>query len=421
MVPLRLRLKDRADHLGREGLDAVRWALRLTAAAVAAYLVAEAVFPSTQPLLAPLTAMLVIQVTPVSLLASGVDRVVSVVAGVALAVGFSTVVPLSWWSLGLLIAVSILLGHALRLRDNLIEVAISAMLVLGTGSFGTERVAWERLTETLVGAGVGVAANLLFPPEPATGSAAQGIGELTERLAALLRHAADEVAASGLGADIATHADGWLEEARRINHQSIPAVGAALLRAEEGRKLNVRALRRPNAAPGLRQGLETLEHTAVTVRSLFRTVRDASQAPGWPEGDVGEVAAANLAQTFAELADGVAAFGELVRAEAISPELSAHDERHEVHDALEGLKEAQARLNELSMVEVGPVLTEVTFALSSAVKRILREMDLEERVRRQQRLQPQPRVVLTRPVGKLPRIRIDPDPERRTPTSSRPT
>ena len=55
--------------------------------------------------------MLVVQVTPVSLLASGLDRVLAVVTGVFLAVGFAAVVPLEWWSLGLLIFVSITVGQ----------------------------------------------------------------------------------------------------------------------------------------------------------------------------------------------------------------------------------------------------------------------------------------------------------------------
>src|SRR6476469_3196376 len=138
------------------GRAAVLWSLRITVAAVASYVVATLLFPGTKPLTAPLTAMLVVQVTPVSLLASGLDRVVAVVAGVSLAVGFSAVVPLEWWSLGLLILVCITIGQALRLRSNLIEVAISGMLVLGVGSVGAEPAAWQRIAETLVGAAVGI-------------------------------------------------------------------------------------------------------------------------------------------------------------------------------------------------------------------------------------------------------------------------
>ena len=138
----RRRLGRTTTRLRNDGRAAVLWSLRITIAAVASYVVALLFLPGAQPLLAPLTAMLVVQVTPVSLLASGLDRVVSVVTGVALAVGFAAVLPLEWWSLGLLIFVCITIGQALRLRSNLIEVAISGMLVLGVGSLSAESAAW---------------------------------------------------------------------------------------------------------------------------------------------------------------------------------------------------------------------------------------------------------------------------------------
>jgi len=130
-----------ATRLRNDGRSALLWSMRITVAAVASYVVAQLFFPGTKPLLAPLTAMLVVQVTPVSLLASGLDRVVAVVSGVFLAVAFAAVLPLTWWSLGLLIFASITIGQALRLRSNLIEVAISGMLVLGVGSFSAEAFA----------------------------------------------------------------------------------------------------------------------------------------------------------------------------------------------------------------------------------------------------------------------------------------
>ena len=189
----RSRLSREFLRLKNDGRAAVLWSLRITVAAVASYVVATLFFPGTQPLLAPLTAMLVVQVTPVSLLASGIDRVVSVVAGVLVAVAFALVVPLEWWSLGLLILVSITIGQALRLRANLIEVAISGMLVLGVGSLNAESAAWQRIAETLVGAAVGVAANLLFPPKVATADAGRAIYGLAASVGELLKRAAGEL------------------------------------------------------------------------------------------------------------------------------------------------------------------------------------------------------------------------------------
>ena len=188
----------------RDGRASVLWSLRITVAATASYLVASLFFPGTQPLLAPLTAMLVVQVTPLSLLASGLDRVISVVAGVALAVGFAAVVPLEWWSLGILILISITIGQFLRLRANLVEVAVSAMLVLGVGAIGTQAAAWQRIAETLVGAAVGIIATLIFPPKVASSDAGRAIEGLADAISELLVRAAGELDAIAQGSRIAS-------------------------------------------------------------------------------------------------------------------------------------------------------------------------------------------------------------------------
>ena len=372
----------------RGGRAAILWALRLTVAAVASYVVAVALFPGTQPLLAPLTALLVVQVTPISLLASGLDRVLSVVSGVSLAVVFSAVVPLQWWSLGVLIGLSIMIGQALRLRNNLIEVPISAMLVLGVGALGAESAAWQRFTETLVGAGVGIAFNLVFPPKVAADDAGNALKELADGLAGLLGAAADRLAEPEVtGRDVAAAAIGWLDDARRVTHD-MPRIGAALIRAEQGRRLNVRALGKPNAGPGLRQGMEALEHAAVTIRAMFRAVLDATVDPEWADDEVGETVIVGVGHTFRDMADAIAAFGDLVRGEAAPDQSDTVLEVQRMREALEGLHEARARLNELLTVDTASVLFELHFSMLSSVKRLLAELDLDARVRRQLRLRP---------------------------------
>ena len=114
----------------------------MTGATVAAFLVAELVGLRTPPpLIAALTALLVVQTTLAGTLASGIERVLSVVAGFALAVLFVSLLGLTWWSLGALVAASIIVGQVLRLGPNLVEVPISAMLVLGVGySAGAQSV-----------------------------------------------------------------------------------------------------------------------------------------------------------------------------------------------------------------------------------------------------------------------------------------
>jgi Aromatic acid exporter family member 1 len=409
----RRRLGRTWTRLRNDGRAAVQWSLRITIAAVASYVVGTLIFPGTQPLLAPLTAMLVVQVTPVSLLASGLDRVVAVVTGVSLAVAFAAVLPLEWWSLGLLIFVSIAIGQALRLRSNLIEVAISAMLVLGVGSLSAESAAWQRIAETLVGAAVGIATNLLFPPRIASADAARAIDGLSDSMSELLNGAADELTELVAGGrDVVSAARTWLDEARRITHHDIPQVGSALLHAEQGRRLNVRAVGTPDVGPGLRQGFEALEHSAVAIRSMFRALVDATTDSTWLDDEGADDVLLGLAQTLRELATGIDTFGRLVRNEAGPATSLSSEDVEALRVALDGMQEARARLNDLATTESAPELRELHAVTLSTVKRLLREMDLEQRVRRQ--------VQLVRPTRPRPPYLGRPLPRRR-PTSTEAT
>ncbi|MGH8862363.1 MAG: FUSC family protein, partial [Jatrophihabitantaceae bacterium] len=108
------------------GLAAAARVLRLTGAAVAAYLVALLFVTAQRPVTAALTALLVVQVTLVGTITDTIRRIVSVVAGVVLAIGVSNVVGLTWWSLAAIVAASIVVGQLLRLGPHLLEVPISA-------------------------------------------------------------------------------------------------------------------------------------------------------------------------------------------------------------------------------------------------------------------------------------------------------
>ena len=372
----------------RGGVPALGWALRLTAAATAAYITAHAMFPETEPLLAPLTALLVVQLTPVSLLASGADRVLSVVIGVSVAAVFATVVDLTWWSLAIMIAVSILIGQVLRIGANLIEVPISAMLVLGVGSLAADAAAWERFSETLVGAAVGVASNLLFPPKVGAQDAGRSIEGLGEDLADLLDRASDRLADEDAAtADLRETALTWLDDARRLTY-GIPEVGTALLRAEESRRLNLRAAGTVDPGPGLRHGLEALEHSAVAIRSMFRSIVDTTEAFADSESSVGPELRIAVALALHEFAAALRAFARLVGVDA-QPDRTHALEAEQARHAVQEMGEARARITDFLLVDDDPVRAELNFALLATVKRLLAELDLEERARRQ-RLARQP-------------------------------
>jgi hypothetical protein len=246
----------------------------MTGATVAAFLVAQlAGLHTPPPLIAALTALLVVQATLSSTLLSGVQRVLSVVSGVALAVLFVEVVGLTWWSLAALVAASILVGQLLRLGPHLVEVPISAMLVLGVGASAAESAGAGRVVETLIGAAVGMLVNVLFPPAVQIRNATQALDKFAGEIAGLLHDAGAALAAGPVTVEQSTR---WLQDARRLNRH-VPRVDRALAHAEESRRLNVRALRLPPVGVGMRAGLDALEYTSVSLRTLFRAVDDATR------------------------------------------------------------------------------------------------------------------------------------------------
>ena len=357
--------------------------LRLTGAAVAAYVVALVLLPGTVPVLAPLTALLVVEITLFDMLTSGMQRVISVMAGVILAVALSALVGLTWWSLGLLIAASIVIGQLLRLGVHALEVPISGMLVLAVN--GSEVVAMSRIVETIIGALVGVGVNLLFPPRIRANKAATAVGDFADDIANLLRTAASEMRS---GVDT-TLADQWLDEARVLTRH-VAKVDSALEQAERSRRLNPRALRHADSGPSLRAGLEALEHSAIAARSMFRTISDNVPDPALVTAggsviqvdqrpDVEEGVRFAFAAVLSDLATAVGAFGDLVRAEADD---DADDEERRTAAALQALDEARAKVIELRLADADEEsIWALNYAVLQAVDRVIAELDVQEQAR----------------------------------------
>ena len=97
----------------------------------------------------------------------------------------------------------------------------------------------------------------------------------------------------------------------------------------------------------------------------FRAITEAEHAPTWADREVAEVVQLGLAQTFREMAAGVDAFGQLVLEESI-PNRQL-DSVGQIRGALEGLREARARIDELLLAGVTPDLLELHDQLSPQV------------------------------------------------------
>ncbi|MEV5474566.1 FUSC family protein [Streptomyces sp. NPDC052207] len=348
-------------------------AVRSTAAATLAYVIALYLSPEAAPLTAPLTALLVVQVTLYATITNGVRRVNSVVAGVVIAIGFSILVGLTWWSLALVILASLAVGHLVRVEEYVPEVAISAMLILGVTQVGS--TAWARVLETLIGAVVGLGINLLIAPPVWVSAAGEEIEAMARRVRQLMLRVGEE-AAGRVSASLAT---ARLYEARRLDHE-IVGVDAALRQAEDSLKLNPRVREGLLHRIVLRTGLDTLEIVTVVLRVIARTLADlAKEREAEPlfEPEIG----ATLERLLSEIADAVVSFAVLVTTDVSR---SAESAETRLAEELITAGATRDKLAQLLLEEVQRDTRQWQFhgAILTEVNRILDEMDTEHRTRR---------------------------------------
>ncbi|HEX5566437.1 MAG TPA: aromatic acid exporter family protein [Streptomyces sp.] len=344
--------------------------LRSTAAATIAYAAAVWLTDARAPLLAPLTALLVVQVTLFATITSGITRVNAVIAGVTVAVGFSALVGLSWWSLGLLILISLMVGHLVRAGDFINEVAISAMLVLGV-TRATD-LALDRVLETLIGATVGLLFNLLFVPPVWVQPAEDALVDLANRMRRLLLRMGDPLNDRG-PVDQAT---ARLHEARRLDND-IAQVDTALVQAEESLRLNPRVKEGLLSRVVLRTGLDTLEICTAVVRAMSRTLTDlARRRPDEPlfPPDVAKA----LEELFSHLAGMVYSFAVLVTSPLSSSSEEAEERLARELEAGRASRERVAYLL-LARTQEHPRQWHLQGALLAEADRLLEELDVERR------------------------------------------
>jgi hypothetical protein len=283
---------------------------RLTLTAVAAFLIALALLPmyASRPLLAPLTALLVVQYSVYETIKSSIMRVLSVASGVLLAVFFAETVGFSWWSLGMTILAALSVGHGLRLGEHILEVPISAMLIFALGS-ASHSAAAGRIVETLIGAATGLVAALLVPSVRVR-PAEEAVQDISARLAALLQGVADDLQ----GVPEEDEAAHWQAEAERLAHD-ISRTDRALGAAEESVRLNPRARRFVDAGVALRNAVETMEHFTLSLRGLMRSLADDERLDGTGRVLTDRALRPEFAEMIAALARTIAAYGLLARSD----------------------------------------------------------------------------------------------------------
>lgn len=303
----------------RRAQPAIVTIVRLTATSVLAFVIARPLTGGSA-ILAPLTALLVVQATLFHTFRSALQRVASVVAGVLLALALSSALGYTWWGLGITIAAALAVGFALRLGDSALEVPISAMLIL---SLPTSANVEGRIFATLIGAATGMISNLVLSPlrvQPAE----EAVDDLGNRLADLLDDMAEGLA-EGRGPQ---HTDAWVAKARVLT-ADVELVERALGEAEDSVRLNPRGPLVADPRVYLRRRLEVLEHVTLTIRGIARSLNDSVGLPEEKNPVRDQAASTKVASVLRELAGALRPYGRLARSKEVDrDELKAAVDRH---------------------------------------------------------------------------------------------
>jgi uncharacterized membrane protein YccC len=371
---VRARIEQRLGRLRRIGLrelvslerDTLRRLLKSTLAAVLAW-EATAQLDSPRPVLGALGAILVVQVTVRASLARSIQLTVGVVVGLGAAVILGEVLGLHWWSIGLVVLLSLVLGELLRLGPFSSQAAISALLALSLGSgYGVLRA-----LDTAIGALIGVLVNAVIAPPSLVQEGARQVRGIAETLGALLADIGNGLV---VGPPNAAAVERWLQRARDAAGD-IRRAATTVEQSEESLRFNPRAGDAHDHLTRLREARLALEHVTVQTRGIARTLSDLDAATlerDHPQaGGPVTAALAELGALLGHAAGSVSAFGRLQAAPDSAPDRA--------HAIAEHAAAAAARDSASERLRAVPILDDdrdrLLGSLLVVAQRLLHEID----------------------------------------------
>ncbi len=246
--------------------------LKTSVAVVAAWLVCSAVFTQSAPIFAAIAALLVVQPSVNQSIAKGLERSVGVILGVVLAYGIGFVFGTSGWVVLVAIVLALLFSWVLKLGPGSAnQIPISAMLVLSLGALHLN-YAVDRILETIIGAAIGLAVNVLIVPPVLLQPAHLAVARLAREVAAAMERLA-HVLTVETGADELEVVRGKARDLRRIRDTATDAVA----RGAESLTLNPRRGRNRALLERDAELLERLGILVTRVMGMTRAVRDNYQ------------------------------------------------------------------------------------------------------------------------------------------------
>ena len=277
----------RARRLWQRLVDRVSWTpptsteigvvAKSALAAGLAWWIAGLVTDVPDPVLAPLTALVVVQVSVWSSVRAAIQRSVAVVLGVLLALAIGDALEWNGFTVALLVAASLGVAElVLRLPTSAArQVPISGLVVLTAASVSPESSAWRRAVDTIIGAAVGIVVSLVLPA-----SRLVDARQTLERLGTSLGDVLDTMG-SGLqepwSADQTTD---WRRSARTTRDRLVRQAADAVGNGREAAQWNVRDRRHADVLGRYEEIVPRLERTAIGVSVIARGLDDHARLAG---------------------------------------------------------------------------------------------------------------------------------------------
>ncbi len=271
-----MKVRDLGLRKSRQLFDKIGLTYQVIKTALSAgisWAIANNLLGTPYPIFAPLAAMLVIQVAIFDTIERAVYRVLGTIGGVIIGLVISLLLNVNILSIALVVLFSFALSRALHFPPYLVlQVAISALLVLFfSQNSGTEYV-WGRIFETLIGAAVAVIVNIfVLPPNPFP-----ALTEKINQLAADVGQILDQVS---LNKQDNKHLYEALLKSREVVRETEEIYGE-IGQAERSLRYSPLQRKRKNEAIELYVTIQILERLALQTRGITRSMLDLSIRTG---------------------------------------------------------------------------------------------------------------------------------------------
>ncbi|MEV0622947.1 FUSC family protein [Nonomuraea sp. NPDC050404] len=264
--------------------------VKVTGACAVGWWLAAYVLKVDLPVLVPIGVLLTVSATAYSTLVRGGQQILAVVVGVAAATALIWLIGANAVTLAVLVVAGLVLTRLLNLPAQNVQIPITALLVFALGS----TYGFARLSDVLLGAAIGIAANLLVMPPRFVDKAGRELCGLCSELADL----AEDMAAGLRGEWDRDQAGEWLDRARALA-QRLEDTEEAAEQAAESVRLSPRRRSYDRRLRQVAEAATCLDHACQQLRGIARGLVDLIAGvrglPGERGADLPESLAAELA------------------------------------------------------------------------------------------------------------------------------